>query len=129
MRPALLALLLLADPRCPRADRHLALAEALQRISGAVAVTAQASPDLDGAQILAALREDPEVGPSLAQLAGGGRTVQALARGGQAVVLLCDVDGAVLEDSACTEKVDRDAPPRARAACEFTLDPAAACAR
>lgn len=129
MRPALLALLILADSRCPRGERHHALAEALQRISGAVAITARLSPELDGAQVLAALQEDPEVGPALTQLAADGRTLRALARGGYAVVLLCEADGSVLEDSACTEKIDRAVPAKAQAACEFSLDPVAACAR
>ncbi len=116
--------------RCGRGDEARAvLARQVTDISAGAESYAQERPALSGAQLLAVLLADPDLGPQVREL--GRYQVKLLARGGHVVVLLCCEDGsrALLEDSACTPAVDRDESAAPGRACGFSIDPVAACAR
>lgn len=116
--------------RCQHDDEQRAgLARQIADISAAAESIAHESPGLGGAQVLAEMRLDPDVGPLVRAL--GSYQLQVLANDGHAVVLLCceDLSRALLEDSACTPAVDRDETAAPGRACAFSLDPVAACAR
>ncbi len=116
--------------RCRHADeQRAALARQVIDVTAAAESIAHERPDLSGAQVLAEMRVDPDVGPLVRAL--GSYPLQVLARSGHAVVLLCceDRSHALLEDSACTPAVDHDESAAPRRACTFSLDPIAACTR
>lgn len=114
--------------RCQRDDELLAgLARQTTDVSAAAESIAQERPELSGAQVMAEMREDPDVGPLVRAL--GSCQLRVLANNGHAVVLLCCEDRSLLEDSACTPAVDRVETTASGRACNFSLDPVAVCAR
>lgn len=125
-----LAIGLCGAGQCPREDEQRAgLARQMTDVTAAAESIAHERPELSGAQVLAEMRRDPDVGPLLGGFAA--YRLQVLARGGHAVVLLCREDGSLvlLEDSACTPTIDRDESAAPGRACAFSLDPVAACTR
>lgn len=125
-----LAIGLCGAGQCPREDEQRAgLARQMTDVTAAAESIAHERPELSGAQVLAEMRVDPDVGPLVRAL--GSYPLQVLARSGHAVVLLCceDRSHALLEDSACTPAVDHDESAAPRRACTFSLDPIAACTR
>jgi hypothetical protein len=116
--------------RCQHRDEQRAgLARQITDVSAAAESIAHERPELSGAQVMAEMRVDPDVGPLLGALES--YQLHVLARNGHAVVLLCCEERslALLEDSACTPAVDRDETAAPGRTCAFSLDPVAACAR
>lgn len=116
--------------RCQHNDEaQLQLARQMTDISAGAESIVQEQAHLAGPAVLAELRSDPDLGPLVRQL--DGFVLRVLTRGGHAVVLLCCADGslALLEDSACSPAVDRDESAAPFRACDFSLDPVAACRR
>jgi len=112
--------------RCQQEDEQRAgLARQITDISAAAESIAHERPELSGAQVMAEMRVDPDVGPLVGALES--YQLQVLAKNGHAVVLLCCEGRALLEDSACTPAVDRYETTAPRRACAFSLDPVAAC--